>query len=83
MVGWIFLNYRNSLDDLSDNTVIYGYNRKDNNMFRSLENTLKDIWYSDISNHIIRLSNSTENSILRVISVYVIKKGVLLYIHLF
>ena len=75
-VGWIFLDYRNSLDNLSLNTVIYGHNRKDNNMFGSLENTLKEEWFNNKSNHVIKLSTPYQNTIWQIISVYEIKKEV-------
>ena len=72
-VGWIFLDFRNSLENLSLNTVIYGHNRKDNNMFGSLENVLKEMWYEDY-NPVIKLSTPKENSIWQIVSVYEIKK---------
>ena len=37
-IGSIFLDYRNDLDNLSKNNIIYGHGRLDNTMFGSLNN---------------------------------------------
>ena len=33
--GWVFLDYRNDINNLSDNTIIYGHGRLDNTVFGS------------------------------------------------
>lgn len=40
--GWIFVDYRNILDENDRNIVIYGHNRRDGSMFGNLKNILKD-----------------------------------------
>lgn len=70
--GWIFLDYRNNLFNLNKNTILYGHSRINNTMFGSLKNTLKDSWFQNPDNHIIRLSTETENSMWQIFSVYTI-----------
>ena len=43
-------------------------------MFGSLSKVLKQSWYKDKSNHIIRLSTPKEDSLWQIFSVYVIKE---------
>lgn len=70
--GWIFLDYRNNLFNLNKNTILYGHSRINNTMFGSLKTTLKDSWFQNPDNHIIRLSTETENSMWQIFSVYTI-----------
>lgn len=68
--GWIFMDYRNNAKNFDRNTIIYGHARKDKSMFGSLKNILKNDWYKDINNHIMKLSTETENTLWQVFSVY-------------
>lgn len=68
--GWIFLDYRNKIDSLDRNTIIYGHSRVDKTMFGSLKNILKSNWYNNADNHIVKLSTETENTLWQVFSVY-------------
>ena len=68
--GWIFMDYRNDINNLDKNTIIYGHARKDKTMFGSLKNILKSDWYKNTDNHIIKLSSETENTLWQVFSVY-------------
>lgn len=68
--GWIYLDYRNDLNNLTYNNIIYGHGRKDYTMFGSLREVLKDDWYNDKKNHIVKLSTPKENTIWQVFSVY-------------
>lgn len=71
--GWVFLDYRNDINKLSKNNIIYAHSRLDKTMFGSLKNILKSKWYNDTDNHIIKLSTETENTLWQVFSVYHIK----------
>lgn len=71
--GWIFMDYRNNVDNLSDNTIIYGHSRIDGAMFGSLKNTLSKDWQSDANNYVIFLSTPKENMIFQIFSIYTIK----------
>ena len=71
--GWVFLDYRNNIDPLSKNTIIYAHGRLDNTMFGSLKNILKSGWLNNTNNYVIKLSTETENTLWQVFSVYKIK----------
>lgn len=71
--GWVFFDYRNNIMDLNKNTIIYAHGRVDTTMFGSLKNILSSNWYSDLDNHIIRVSTQNKNYLWQVFSVYRIK----------
>lgn len=68
--GWIFADYRNDLENFSYNTIIYGHSRYDKTMFGSLKNVVKESWYSNKDNHIIKLSTAKENTLWQIFSIY-------------
>ena len=70
--GRIFSDYRNNLDYLNNNSIIYGHRRNDESMFGSLKYTLEENWLSDLQNHIVKISTPQTNMIFQVFSVYVI-----------
>ena len=59
--GWIFLDYRNNIEQLDTNTIIYGHGRVDGTMFGSLKNVLTEEWLNDSNNYkiIIYLPETT------------------------
>lgn len=71
--GWVFLDYRNNINNLSRNNIIYAHSRLDKTMFGSLKNILSNNWYKNTDNHIIKLSTEKENTLWQVFSVYHIK----------
>ena len=68
--GWVFLDYRNDINNLSKNTIIYAHGRLDSIMFGTLKNILKDDWLKNSNNHIIKLASENENTLWQVFSVY-------------
>ena len=68
--GWIFLDYRNTVNQSDKNMILYGHSRQDTTMFGSLKNILKNGWLDYAENHVIRLSTETENTLWQVFSVY-------------
>ena len=68
--GWVFLDYRNNINELSKNTIIYAHGRTDKTMFGSLKNILKSGWLNDTNNYVVKLSTETENTLWQVFSVY-------------
>ena len=68
--GWVFLDYRNNINSLSKNTVIYAHGRTDKTMFGSLKNILKSGWLNNTNNYVVKLSTETENTLWQVFSVY-------------
>lgn len=70
--GWVFMDYRNDIENLHDNTIIYAHGRLDTTMFGSLRNVLSNEWYNDIENRVIHLSSEMENTMWEIFSVYVV-----------
>lgn len=68
--GWVFLDYRNNIQSLHQNTIIYAHSRIDTTMFGSLKKLLNSNWYNDKNNHIIKLSTKKQNTLWQVFSVY-------------
>lgn len=71
--GWIFADYKNKLDGTDRNLIIYGHNVRDNSMFGSLRNILKEEWYNNRENYEIILITEKESSVYQVFSIYQIK----------
>ncbi len=68
--GWVFLDYRNNIKNFDQNTIIYAHGRVDGTMFGSLKNIMKSNWYSNLNNHIVKLSSLYQNTLWQVFSVY-------------
>lgn len=68
--GWLFLDYRNNINNLEKNTIIYGHSRLDKTMFGTLKNILKSSWVKNTDNYIVKLSTQTHNTLWQVFSVY-------------
>ena len=73
--GWIFADYRNKLDNTDKNIIIYGHNRRDGSMFSTLNNVLKKDWYTNESNHIVKLYTPSETLEYKIFSIYKIYKS--------
>ena len=46
--GWVFLDYRNDINNLNDNTIIYAHSMLNNTMFGSLKNILNNNWFLSV-----------------------------------
>lgn len=68
--GWVFLDYRNNINNMDKNTIIYAHGRLDKTMFGSLKNILKNNWTKNKNNYVVRLCTEKENSLWQVFSVY-------------
>lgn len=68
--GWVFLDYRNNINELDNNTIIYAHGRLDNTMFGSLKNILSSGWLSNNNNYVVKLSTDKNNSLWQVFSIY-------------
>ena len=71
--GWIFVDYRNKLDGTDKNIIIYGHNMKNDSMFGTLRNILKEEWYNNDDNYIVNFVTENENQKYQVFSVYQIE----------
>lgn len=72
--GWIFADYRNKFDGTDKNIIVYGHNMRDNSMFGSLKDILKEEWHNNEENYEITFVTESENSIYKVFSVYQIEE---------
>lgn len=68
--GSIFADYRNHFDKLDKNTVIYGHNRKNGNMFSNLNYTLEEIWYKYDKNQFINFDTPSQATVWQIFSMY-------------
>ena len=68
--GWVFSDFRNQLDNLKDNSVIYAHGRVNKTMFGSLKNIFENNWYNDTDNYIVNLATPHNSYLFQVISVY-------------
>ncbi len=71
--GWVFMDYRNDINNLNENTIIYGHGRLDKTLFGSLKDTLSPTWQKNKDNYVIFLSTKKENMIFQIFSIYTIK----------
>lgn len=71
--GWVFLDYRNDINNLNLNSILYAHGRVGGTMFGTLKNIISSNWYSNKDNHIIRISAEHENTLWQVFSVYKIE----------
>ena len=65
--GWIFMDYRNSLND--NNLIIYGHHRKDKSMFGDLDKLFDENFYNNNDGKILLIVGD-ENIYFEVFSVY-------------
>ena len=68
--GWVYMDYRNDINNLDRNTILYAHGRLNGTMFGSLKNIFDSDWFDDVNNHVIKLSTLTENTLWQVFSVY-------------
>lgn len=72
--GWVFLDYRNNIENINKNTILYAHGRIDTTMFGSLKNIIKSNWYNNSDNYIVKLSTEYQNSLWQVFSVYSVEE---------
>ena len=68
--GWIFIDYRNSIEELSKNTIIYGHNLANQKMFGTLRYALNSGWYKKTSNQVITFNTLNETIRWQIFSIY-------------
>ena len=71
--GWVFADYKNKFDTTDKNIVLYGHNRKDGTMFRTLRNTLEEQWYTNPDNQEVIFVTENEKNKYEVFSIYKIE----------
>ena len=69
--GWIFLDYRNDIETLNKNNIIYGHNMLNHTMFSTLTKMLDKNFFNDDNNTYINLTTETKSTLWKIFSVYV------------
>ena len=69
-VGWVYLDYRNDLENLNDNSIIYGHNNLNDTMFGTLSNVLSSSWRKNEDNLIIDLDSETHKYKFKIFAAY-------------
>ena len=73
--GWIFADYRNNMEDLDENTIIYGHNKYLNKtMFGDLNKFLDNDFLANTDNLIITFNSLYQDMKWQVFSIYKINK---------
>lgn len=73
-IGWIFVDYRNNMDAISQNTIIYGHSMvKSGLMFSTLEKFADSEWYNNQNNLEISFSIKGKEIKWKVFSIYTIE----------
>ena len=70
--GWAFLDYRASIDNLYNNTIIFGHFNNDGTMFGSLKKVLNESWYTNLDNQIITFNTLNKNMKWQIFAIYTI-----------
>jgi len=68
--GWVFADFRNSVDGNDKNLIFYAHGRIDGTMFGTLRNALSNGWLNDRNNFTVRTASETESDLWQVFSVY-------------
>ncbi len=71
--GWVFMDFRNDMNNLQDNTIIYAHGQTRDTMFSTLKNILTSSWQENPDNHKITVLTPKETLTWQVFSVYKIK----------
>lgn len=75
--GWVFMDFRNDVVNLSDNLILYAHNRYYNGiMFGNLQNMMRYNWYSKPDNQIITIKTLYEELHYKIFSMYKIETTV-------
>ncbi|MDD2238862.1 MAG: class B sortase [Bacilli bacterium] len=69
-MGWVFMDFRNNIDVLNQNTIIYGHNINGGIMFGTLRYVLNSSWYTNKANQIITFNTLNKEMKWQIISIY-------------
>ena len=73
ITGWIFADYRNDIQELDNNTIIYGHNMANGTMFGTLGRVLNRSWYTKTRNQYIAVNTRNAKTIWKIFTIYVIE----------
>lgn len=68
--GWIFMDYRNNIYNLSNNTIIWGHNSRTGLMFGTLRYVTNESWYKNPDNQLITFNTKVKNMKWKIFSIY-------------
>lgn len=68
--GWIFMDYRNNIYNLSNNTIIWGHNSRTGLMLGTLRYVTNPSWYKNPDNQIITFNTKVKNMKWKIFSIY-------------
>jgi len=68
--GWVFLDYRNDIDNLHKNSIIYFQN---NSAFNGLKKVTSYDWYNNINNRTISIKTIDKTYVFEIFSIYKIE----------
>lgn len=69
--GWVFMDYRNNIDNLDQNTIIYAHNRYYSGvMFGTLNRVTNESWYKNDSNLYITFNTLYKEYKWKIFSIY-------------
>lgn len=71
--GWVFLDYRNDINNIGKNTILYAHGLVNNEMFGSLRRVVKPNWYKNKNNYILSVVTPHETLKWLVFSSYTIE----------
>lgn len=75
IAGWLYVDYRNDMDIINENTIIYGYSGLISGvMFSTLESVLNSTWNNNESNLNINFSIKGKDITWKIFSIYTIKE---------
>lgn len=74
--GWVFLDFRNDIENLSANNILYAHGLINNQMFGSMRRVVKPAWYNNKNNHIITIATPSGTKHFKVFSSYTIEPEV-------
>lgn len=72
-IGTVFLDYRNNINTLDQNNILYAHGRMDKTMFGSMRNALDKKWFDETKDKNIYLYTENGYYIFEIFSVYKIK----------
>ena len=70
MMGWVFMDYRNSKTSFDDNTIIYGHSMLNGTMFGTLHNVLNSSWRKTEENMIITFDTKEGTYLFKIFAAY-------------
>ena len=69
-MGWIYLDYRNNINNLNDNSIIYGHSMLNGTMFGTLHRVLNTKFRKNKDNMVISLDTATKSYKFKIFSAY-------------